>query len=45
MEKLFDHKYSAPFIKPVTKRIAPDYFEVIKRPIALSEIKEVGYYF
>lgn len=39
IEKLINHKYSEPFLKPVTKKIAPDYFEIIKKPMDLSSIK------
>ena len=34
------HEKAEPFKKPVTKREAPDYHTVIKRPIALNDVKK-----
>ncbi|CAF0741721.1 unnamed protein product [Brachionus calyciflorus] len=40
LNDLFKHKDSWPFLKPVTKRQAPDYFEVISKPIDFSTIRK-----
>jgi transcription initiation factor TFIID subunit 1 len=38
---LREHKeISYLFLKPVTKKIAPDYFDIIQRPMDLSTIRE-----
>jgi len=34
------HEKSEPFKKPVTKREAPDYHTVIKRPMAINDVKK-----
>ena len=34
------HEKSEPFKKPVTKREAPDYHNVIKKPMALNDVKK-----
>lgn len=40
LKDLFKHKDAWPFLKPVTKRQAPDYFEVITKPIDFSTIRK-----
>lgn len=41
METLKDrYEVSYLFLKPVSKKEAPDYYEIIKRPMDLSRIKE-----
>ena len=37
---IFGHEKSEPFKKPVTKREAPDYHAIIKKPICLNDVKK-----
>ncbi|XP_046856305.1 nucleosome-remodeling factor subunit BPTF-like isoform X2 [Xenia sp. Carnegie-2017] len=39
VRSLQNHKMSWPFLEPVTKEEAPDYFEIVKEPMDLSKVQ------
>nr|XP_045619673.1 bromodomain adjacent to zinc finger domain protein 1A-like [Procambarus clarkii] len=40
LDELQKHPASWPFIRPVSKKLAPDYYEVVKKPMNIRRIRE-----
>ncbi|XP_068208965.1 bromodomain adjacent to zinc finger domain protein 1A [Palaemon carinicauda] len=38
LEELLKHSHSWPFVKPVSKKDAPDYYEIVKKPMDFRKI-------